>query len=284
VKRASATEHPWVTQCRRRDRPLVFAHRGGAGLAPENTMAAFDRAASLGVDGVELDVRLAKDGEVVVVHDEDLARTTDRRGPIAALTADELARVDAGARFQLNGAAPFRGQGLGVPRLADVLPRLPAMPLIIELKGADPAIAHASVEVVRQAGALDRVCFGGFFDPVLRAARAAHRDVCTSAARNEIRWALYRSYVRWPLGPRAYRAFQVPETSGTTRVVSPRFLRVARGDGRLVQVWTVNDPADMQRLADWGIDGWITDRPDLALQVAASLRSSASGSLSPGLV
>ncbi len=218
-------------------------------------------------------MRLSKDREVVVVHDDDLARTTDRRGPIASLTADELARVDAGARFVRDGATPFRGQGLGVPRLADVLARLPSLPLIIELKGVDPAIAEASVEVVRRAGALDRVCFGGFSDRVVRAARHAHPDVCTSAARNEIRWALYRSYVRWRVGPRAYRAFQVPERAGTTRVVSPRFLRVAQREGRLVQVWTVNEPGDMQRLADWGIDGWITDRPDLALAVAESLRS-----------
>lgn len=240
-------------------------------------MAAFDRALALGADGVELDVRLSKDGEVVVVHDDDLARTTDRRGPIAGLTADELARVDAGARFEQAGGTPFRGQGFGIPRLADVLAHLPALPFIIELKGADPAIAYASVEVVRRAGALDRVCFGGFADRVLRAARQAGPDVCTSAARNEIRWALYCSYVRWPVGPRAYRAFQVPETSGTTRVVSPRFLQAAKGDGRLVQVWTVNEPADMQRLADWGIDGWITDRPDLAREVAGSRRRPENG-------
>jgi glycerophosphoryl diester phosphodiesterase len=263
-------EHPWVTRCRRRGRPLVFAHRGGAGLAPENTMAAFDRAAALGVDGVELDVRLSKDAEVVVMHDEDLARTTDVRGPVGSRTADELARVDAGARFERDGAAPFRGQGIGVPRLADVLARHPSLPFVIELKGADPAIAHAAVAVVRRAASLDRVCFGGFSGRVLRAARAADPGVCTSAASSEIRWALYRSYVHWPIGPRLYRAFQVPEASGTTPVVTPRFLRVARGAGRLVQVWTVNDPADMRRLADWGVDGWITDRPDLALAVAAS--------------
>lgn len=246
-------EHPWVTRCRRRGRPLVFAHRGGAALAPENTMAAFDHAAALGADGIELDVRLSKDGEVVVIHDADLDRTTDARGPVHARTAAELA-------------------GLAVPRLVDVLARHPSLPLIIELKGADPAIAPAAVAVVRGAASLDRVCFGGFDDAVLRAARAADPGVCTSAARNEIRWVLYRSYVRWPVGRRPYRAFQVPETSGSTRVVSPRFLRTARGDDRLVQVWTVNDPADMRRLAAWGVDGWITDRPDLALQVAATLR------------
>jgi glycerophosphoryl diester phosphodiesterase len=154
---------------------------------------------------------------------------------------------------------------------------LPSLPLIIELKGDDPAIAHAAVDVVRRSDALDRVCFGGFTDAVLRAARSADPAVCTSAARNEIRWALYRSYVFWPLGPRAFHAFQVPEMVETTRVVSPRFLRVARGAGRLVQVWTVNDRDDMRRLADWGVDGWITDRPDLALEVVGLARRQGKG-------
>ena len=246
-------------------------------------MAAFDQVAALGVDGIELDVRLAKDGEVVVMHDADLARTTDAHGPVSAFTAAELARVDAGARFERDGATPFRDRGIGVPRLAEVLARHATMPLIIELKGRDPAVASAAVAVVRRAASLDRVCFGGFTDRVLRAARAADPGVCTSAARNEIRWALYRSYVGWPVGPRPYRAFQVPEMSETTRVVSPRFLRVARGAGRLVQVWTVNEPADMRRLAEWGVDGWITDRPDLAIEVARSLQlqEKGVGTLSP---
>jgi glycerophosphoryl diester phosphodiesterase len=265
-------EHGWVTRCRPRGRPLVIAHRGGAGLAPENTMAAFDHAAALGVDGVELDVRLSRDGEVVVIHDAALDRTTDATGPVAARTAAELGRIDAGARFEREGQRAFAARGLGVPRLADVLARHPSMTGIIELKGTDVAIAPAAVAVVRDAAALDRVCFGGFSDAVLRAARAADPGVCTSAARREIRWALYRSYVRWPLGDPAYRAFQVPETAEATRVVSPRFIAAAHRAGRLVQVWTVNDPADMRRLADWGVDAWITDRPDLALETAAARR------------
>lgn len=268
----SIVEHPWLTRCRPNGRPLVFAHRGGAGLAPENTMAAFDAAAELGVDGLELDVRLSRDGDVVVLHDATLERTTDGVGPVTALTADELARVDAGARFDRDGASPFRALGLGVPRLADVLARHRDLPLIIELKGTDPAIAHAAVAVVRRARSLERVCFGGFSDGVLRAARAAGPEVCTGAATGETRWALYRSYVRWPLGRPAYVAFQAPETSGSTRVVSPRFIAAAHRAGRLVQVWTVNAPEDMRRLAAWGVDGWITDRPDVAMAQAASLQ------------
>ena len=265
------TEHPWVARARRAgDRLTVFAHRGGAGLRPENTRAAFAHAAALGVDGCELDVRLSRDGEVVVIHDATLERTTDADGPVSALTAAELARVDAGHRFDAGAGFPWRGQGEGVPRLADVLADHPAMPFIIELKGTDPAVAEAATALVARAGALDRVCFGGFADVTLAAARRAQPTACTSAATEEIRWALYKSYVWWPLGRVPYQAYQVPEVASVgTRVVSPRFVRQAHRAGKVLHVWTVNTVADMQRLAAWGVDGVITDLPDLALAARA---------------
>src|SRR3954466_10045111 len=104
-------------------RPQVFAHRGGSALGPENTIAAFDMGMAAGADGLELDVHLSADGVVVVHHDPTLDRTTDASGPVAARTAAELARVDAGYRFTKNGEYPFRGQGIGVPTLAEVFRR-----------------------------------------------------------------------------------------------------------------------------------------------------------------
>jgi glycerophosphoryl diester phosphodiesterase len=261
------TEHPWVTRARRAgDRLTVFAHRGGAGLAPENTRGAFRQAAALGVDGCELDVRLSKDGEVVVIHDATLDRTTDADGPVSALTAAELGRVDAGHRFGEEAGFPWRGRGEGVPRLADVLADHPVLPFIVEVKGDDPAFARAAVAVVARAGALDRVCFGGFSDVTLAAVRAAHPTTCTSAATEELRRALYRSYLWLSPGGVQYQAFQVPEASNGTRIVSPRFVRLARRGGRVLHVWTVNTPDDIARLEAWGVDGVITDRPDVALQ------------------
>jgi glycerophosphoryl diester phosphodiesterase len=261
------TEHPWVARARRAGgRLTVFAHRGGAGLRPENTRAAFAHAAALGVDGCELDVRLSRDGEVVVIHDATLERTTDADGPVSALTAAELGRVDAGHRFDKDAGFPWRGRGEGVPRLADVLGAHPAMPFIIELKGTDPAVADAATALVAKAGALERVCFGGFSDVTLAAARRAQPAACTSAATEEIRRALYKSYVWWPLGRVAYQAFQVPETSGGTRIVSKRFIRQAHRGGKVIHVWTVNTADDIRRLAAWGVDGVITDVPDRALQ------------------
>jgi glycerophosphoryl diester phosphodiesterase len=203
---------------------------------------------------------------VVVIHDATLDRTTDAAGPVGALTAAELAQVDAGHLFDSAAGFPWRGRGEGVPRLADVLAEHPALPFIIEVKGDDPAVARAAVDVVRRAGALDRVCFGGFSDSTLAAVREAAPGVCSSGATEEIRRALYRSYLWLSPGRVSYQAFQVPETSKGTRVVSRRFVRAARRAGIVTHVWTVNTPEDMRRLKAWGIDGVITDRPEMALE------------------
>jgi glycerophosphoryl diester phosphodiesterase len=231
--------HPFFTS----SRPLVFAHRGGGALAPENTMDAFANGMSLGADGIELDVHLSRDGVVVAHHDATVDRTTAGRGAVAALTAAELAR-------------------LNVPALGDVLARFRDPRVIIELKVNSVELAAAVVDVVRRADAVDRVCLGSFGLRVLRAARAIEPALATSAAREEVRWALYRSWVGWPSRRASYAGFQVPEFSGTTRIVSRRFVELAHHAGLGVQVWTVDREDDARRLLGWGVDALITDRPD----------------------
>ena len=240
----------------------MFAHRGGAALRPENTIPAFDHGLSLGADGLELDVHLSRDGVVVVHHDKTLERTTDGRGTLAALTADELARLDAGHHFD-----GFRGLVGGVPTLKEVLRRYPSAWFIIELKVNDPILARKTIDEVRAAGALERVAIGSFGTRVLRAARGYEPRILTGASQEETRLALYRSWIRWPVRNPPNDAFQVPEQSGSTRVVSRRFVQYAHDAGVAVQVWTVNDAADMRRLLDWGVDGLISDRPDVAVEV-----------------
>jgi glycerophosphoryl diester phosphodiesterase len=261
-------------------RPQVFAHRGGAALRPENTILAFDHGLSLGADGLELDVHLSRDGVVVVHHDATLDRTTNGCGALAALTADELARLDAGYRFGPPSPAepgpatarqpamhPFRGLAGGVPTLKEALRRYPSAWIIIELKVNDPVLAQKTIDEVRAAGAVERVALGSFGTRVLRAARAYEPRILTGASQEETRLALYRSWVFWPVRHPPNDAFQVPEQSGSTRVVSPRFVRYAHEAGVAVQVWTVDEAADMRRLLDWGVDGIISDRPDTAVEV-----------------
>jgi glycerophosphoryl diester phosphodiesterase len=229
-------------------RPLVFAHRGGAKLAPENTIAAFDRGLEAGADGLEFDVRLSSDGEVVVMHDPTVNRTTPGRGPVSAFTADELAR--------------WR-----VPRLADVIPRYPDAGFIIEIKEPNLTLARRVVQLVCELGAVDRVALGSFHSAPLRLARELEPAIPTGASRPEIRVALYASY--FGVAPRwaSYRSLQVPERSRGRRVVSRRFVRAAHKAGLVVQVWTVDDEGDIRRLIEWGVDALISDRPDIAARI-----------------
>ena len=235
----------------RSPRPLVFAHRGGSALAPENTIAAFDNGLALGADGLELDVHLSRDGVVVVHHDRLLDRTTALRGPVAARDAAELRRA-------------------AVPALAEVLARYRDQRIIVELKVNTAALAAATIDVVRKAGAVERVCLGSFGLRVLRAARAIEPAIATSGAREEVRWALYRSWVRWPVSRVVYGGYQIPERSGRTRVVSPRFVEYAHDAGLGVQVWTVDTEEQARRLLAWGADALITDRPDVIVPLVAA--------------
>src|SRR5258708_28723287 len=165
-------------------RPQVFAHRGGAALRPENTLLAFDHGLSRGADGLELDVHLSRDGVVVVHHDATLERTTNGRGPVAALTAGELGRLDAGARVP-----GFEGAAGGVPTLRDVLRRYRDAAIIIELKVNDRALAHKTIDEVRAVDGVDRVALGSFGTRVLRAARAYEPRIRTGSSREETRLA-----------------------------------------------------------------------------------------------
>jgi glycerophosphoryl diester phosphodiesterase len=230
------------------DRPLVFAHRGGMALGPENTIQAFDAGMNAGADGIELDVHLSADGIVVVHHDKTLDRTTNGSGPVAVRTAAELAR-------------------LNVPTLREVLRRYPTARVIIEMKEDRATLGDAVAADVLAAEAVHRVCAAGYGLKAIRAARAALPDMATSASFEEVRRALHRTWICWPLRACAWQGYQVPETAGRLRVVSPRFVRYAHQAGLRVQVWTVDAEADMLRLLEWGVDALISNRPDLAVQV-----------------
>jgi glycerophosphoryl diester phosphodiesterase len=248
-------------------RPQVFAHRGGCDLGPENTIAAFDIGISTGADGLELDVHLSVDGVVVVHHDKTLDRTTNGSGALAARTADELARLDAGYRFMRDGEYPFRGRGIGVPSLREVLTRYRGVPTIIEIKVHTAAMGEAVAEEVRRADAFDYVCIAGYGPASARAARMALPKVAASAHKGEVRLAVYRSWLRCPVRSAPYQTYQVPECAEVVRIVTPRFVRDAHRRGFKVQVWTVDEETDMRRLLDWGVDGLISNRPDLAVQI-----------------
>ena len=246
---------------------MIFAHRGGSALGPENTLAAFDLGLQAGADGLELDVRLSADGVPVVHHDATLDRTTSHAGPLAAHTAAELAQIDAGYRFASNGGFPFRKRGIGIPSLRSVLLRYRDVPIVIEMKVNSAEMGQAVAQVILAAGAVDRVCIAGYGARSAAAARVALPGAASSATHPEVRLAVYRGFARWPVRQVSYGGYQVPERKGLVRIVSPRFIRDAHRAGLKVQVWTIDDERDMRRLLDWGVDGLISNRPDLAVRV-----------------
>lgn len=251
-------------------RPLVMAHQGGADLAPSNTMAAFRNAAQMGVDVLELDVHTTKDGVVVVIHDATVDRTTNGAGSVHNLTLSDLQKLDAGYQFSPdNGQTfPFRGQGVTIPTLQEVLSAFPALRINIEIKQTDPPMEQAVAELIQQADAQNRVLVVASNQNVIERFRALMPDVATGASESEVRGFFYAQTLRVSAFYRPTAdALQVPENFGNIQVLSPHFVQAAHAREVAVHAWTINDPEAMRRLLAMGVDGIITDRPDLALEV-----------------
>ncbi|ONI70100.1 glycerophosphodiester phosphodiesterase [Kribbella sp. ALI-6-A] len=230
-----------------------MAHRGGAlhpdNLGYENSLRAFGHAVKLGYTYLETDLHATSDGKVVAFHDHRLDRVTDRSGTIAQLPWSEVSKA------RINGHEP-------IPLLTDVLEEFPQARLNLDIK-ADNGVGPAA-DVLRAAGAIDRVCVSSFSQArVQRIRRELGPRLATGFGQNEIarlRFAPFRLS-----SPGA--CLQIPEVYGRIRVLTPGLLRRAHALGKQVHVWTVDDPARMHRLLDAGVDGIITDRTDLLRDV-----------------
>jgi glycerophosphoryl diester phosphodiesterase len=263
-----APPHPFIKKLP--TPPLRIAHRGGAGIWPENTLYAFERAAKLGVDMIELDIHASADGVLVVMHDETVDRTTDGAGLIRQKTLAELKTLDAGYRWTDNGGQsyPFRGLGIEISTLEEVLQALPQMPLIVEIKQAVPAITNALCRLIRQYGRQEDLIVGSFHVDALREMRQICPAVATSAHANEVRLFVALNFLRLTrtYAPAPF-AFQVPVRQDNIEIVTPSFVRGAHERGMQVHVWTVNDLAEMEYLIRIGVDGLITDYPDRLMEL-----------------
>jgi glycerophosphoryl diester phosphodiesterase len=252
----------------------VIAHRGGAAEGPENTLEAFRHAVALGCHGLEMDLRATSDGAVVVLHDPDVDRVTDGTGPVEALTLEAVRALDAAHAF-VDGrgtdpdAGPHRrrGGGVRVPTFAEVLDATPGVALVVDLKVGPPEVPGfpaAVADLLAAAGRTSEVIVGSFDQERLDAYRQAAPGAPTSATQAEV--AAF-----WSGGPppqaEGFCAFQVPARFADLEVVTTSFVERAHEAGVEVHVWTVDDPAEMRRLAELGVDAIITDRPALALEV-----------------
>ena len=228
--------------------PIPFAHRGGASDNPENTMPAFQHAVDLGYTYLETDVHATSDGVLVAFHDDSLERTTDRAGRIVDLPWREVgaARVD--------GREP-------IPLFEDLMEHFPDARVNIDCK-ADSGV-DALIASLRRLDCLDRVLVGGFSDARLRRFRREFGDaLCTSFGPQQV--AALRLGGRVPWGG---QAAQVPVRHGRLTIVNDRFVSRAHRVGVVVHVWTIDDPDEMRRLLDLGVDGLMTDRPQILKDV-----------------
>jgi glycerophosphoryl diester phosphodiesterase len=247
---------------------VAIAHRGGAKLRPENTMPAFEHAVALGVDALECDVHLSRDGEVVVIHDPTLDRTTNAHGEVAGWRAHDLGQLDAAHQFLPSSLFPYRGQGIGVPRLDDVLRRWPAIPVVVEIKGDRADLAARVLDVIRDNRADERVIVGGFSQAVLSEVRRIEPRLLTSASSAEVQAALRRSYFFMMPRRTGFALFQAPVRLRGKSILTRQFVRSSRRAGIPVQAWIVDEEDEMRRLVQWGVTGLISDRPDTAVRVA----------------
>lgn len=271
---STARQEPILRTFMQHDAPLFFAHRGGSLLRPENTMPAFEHGMSFGADALELDIQQTRDGELVVIHDPTVERTTSGSGPVVAYSLDELRGLDAGYTFTTDGGAtfPYRGQGIIIPTLREVFERFPTTRINIDLKESTPEREEHLWALIQEFRAEDRICAGCFdHNALVRFRRLTDGRVATSASPLEVRSFLLAALshtTRLWLRP-AYDALQVPDTYGAIRIISRTSVEAAHHLGIDVHVWTVDERDQMQALLALGVDGLMTDRPDVLAAVLA---------------
>ena len=245
--------------------PLNIAHSGAQGHAPGDTIEAFDLALEMGADVLEMDAQLTADGRLVLHHDGTVDRQTDGSGAIADMTVEELQAFDAGHAFTDGaGGHPWRGRGVRIPTLVEVLERYPSTPLIIEMKldGGD-GIVEELAATLEEAGRTEDVIVASFDLDLVRRFRERLPGVATNLPEAETRTFYALQLVgleRWWRPPAGF--IQVPEYHGERHVVTERFVHAADRAGVDVHVWTVNEEDDLRRMVDLGVHGIMTDFPD----------------------
>ena len=248
--------------------PRAIAHRGACGTHPENTMASFEAAAALGANYFELDVHMTRDGEVVVCHDPDLARTTGTPGLIKQMAYRDVATADAACTFSTDGTSfPFRAKGIMVPRLAEVLAAFANVRAIVEVKQTEPSLIDALLSVIDGAGARRRVLVASEHQAPLDEFRALAPDIPTNFSSGEVGGFMQALAARDRSYPPAGDALEVPPSYEGWRLVTPESVAFAHECGVEVHVWTVNEPAEMTVLLEMGVDGIITDFPARLLEL-----------------
>ena len=248
--------------------PINFAHRGGAKVVPENTIEGFREGFAMGGGVVECDVHASAEGTIVVIHDAVVDRTTDGTGPVAEKTVPELQSLDAGYRFSPDGGAtfPWRAKGVTIPTLEALYQAFPDAPFNIEIKGRRSGIEETVFHQIEAAGALQRtLVVSDNTGTISRFRKVSQGKVATASSTVELLgYWIFHLLRLGRLYDAPFQALQAPEKyKGVVPVVTRRFVRKAHDRGLRVDAWTIDDEAAMRRLLSFGVDGIMTDRPDV---------------------
>lgn len=254
-------------------RPLVIAHQGGDGVWPGDTMYAFEQAVEIGADVLEMDAHITKDSQIVLMHDEKVDRTTDGTGLIEDLTLPELKQLDAAYKWSNDDGEtfPHRGQGIDVPTLEELFQKFSQMRYVIEIKLTQNPIDKPLCDLIRKYDMQDRVVIASFHDEAMQNFRKTCPEVATSASRGEVtKFVLLGKVFLSGLVAPQYQSIQPPydpKESKNIPIMTKRFIREAHAKNVAVEPWTVDDPQLMKQYIEWGVDGIMTDRPDLMIEV-----------------
>jgi glycerophosphoryl diester phosphodiesterase len=284
------TDNPWLGR-----RVLCYAHQGGAREAPSSTLCAFRQAVAAGADALEMDVHATADGHLVVCHDSTVDRTTNGTGAISTLTLDQVRALDNAywwvpgevvapdrplEEYVLRGRAPDDRE-LGIATLREVLEAFPDVFLNLDIKQTAPAVPayeEKVVDLLREFGRADDVIVASFNDLSTAEVARLYPELSTSPGTFGVGQFVAALNTGQAPDPGRHQALQVPTHFGPTVIIDERFLTAAHGAGVAVHAWTIDDPAEMGRLVELGVDGVMSDRP----AVLAGVLSAAGATYRPG--
>lgn len=254
--------------------PRIVAHRGDSANYPENTLPAFLSGVRMGIDVIETDVHITRDGEIVIWHDPTLERNTDGEGALEIHTLKELKRLDAGYTFTKDGGKtyPFRGKGIQLCTLSEALEACPDERFNIDLKSQEEDIVERYIDVIRKHNAENRVCTASFHLNNLRKLRRLAPDLLTSVSTLEVAPLVLKTKMH--MLPAAFDRkiiFQVPVRQYGITIINKRFIDEMHKRDAVVMVWTINEEEEMERLYKLGVDTIMTDDPALLIKTAERL-------------
>lgn len=257
------------------ERPLVIAHQGGEHLAPSNTLESFINGYELGVDVLEFDIHMTRDGHLVAIHDDRVDRTTDGSGLVNDLLLEEIKELDAGHYFKdLEGEYSFRGKGVEIPTVEEIFDSLPNMKWNIEIKDTNNPDLYEEIvrtywQTIKDYGLEGDVLTASFNQDIIDLLiKESEDEALVSGGRQEIKkFAVLHFLFLNRLYKPSVNAIQIPTKDGRISLKSKLLIKGAQKIGMDVHYWTINDPDLMRELLELGADGLITDRPDLMLEL-----------------